>query len=159
MTPGTAFDVDPEIKVDPTLLRDGANEITIRREGSGTLYAAAWMTFVSREDQIRPAGNELFVTRRYFRTTEKPTLSGTYETVREELLPGDKLESGERIEVEMTLDARNHLEYLVIEDMKAAGTEPVEVQSGWTWGRRLGQRPPRAARREDRLLHLLPPAG
>jgi uncharacterized protein YfaS (alpha-2-macroglobulin family) len=36
--------------------------------------------------------------------------------------------------VELVLDARNDYEYLVFEDMKAAGLEPVEVRSGSSWG-------------------------
>ena len=41
------------------------------------------------------------------------------------------------MEVELLVHSKNDYEYIVIEDMKAAGFEPVEVQSGYT-GNELG---------------------
>ena len=43
---------------------------------------------------------------------------------------GALLKSGDMIEVELVLDAKNDYEYVVFEDMKPAGCEPVEVRSG-----------------------------
>ena len=40
--------------------------------------------------------------------------------------------SGELVEVELIIDSKNDYEYIVIEDMKAAGFEAVEVRSGYT---------------------------
>jgi hypothetical protein len=56
------------------------------------------------------------------------------EYTRGELKDNDVLQSGDLVEVELVLDARNDYEYLVFEDMKAAGLEPVEVRSGSAWG-------------------------
>jgi len=42
------------------------------------------------------------------------------------------LKSGELVEVELEIDSKNDYEYLVFEDFKAAGFEPVEVRSGYT---------------------------
>ena len=42
------------------------------------------------------------------------------------------LKSGDLVEVELVIDSKNDYEYLVFEDMKAAGFEPVEVRSGYT---------------------------
>ena len=38
---------------------------------------------------------------------------------------------GELVEVELEIDSKNDYEYLLFEDMKAAGFEPVEVRSGY----------------------------
>ena len=38
------------------------------------------------------------------------------------------------IEVELEIDSKNDYEYVIFEDLKAAGTESVEVQSGYTKG-------------------------
>jgi uncharacterized protein YfaS (alpha-2-macroglobulin family) len=38
--------------------------------------------------------------------------------------------SGERVEVVLTIEAKNHYEYLVFEDLKPAGLEAVGVRSG-----------------------------
>jgi len=56
------------------------------------------------------------------------------EFTRTELKDGDTLKSGEQVEVELTLTANNDYEYLVFEDMKAAGFEPLEVRSGASYG-------------------------
>jgi uncharacterized protein YfaS (alpha-2-macroglobulin family) len=50
---------------------------------------------------------------------------------RQELNDGDTLTSGELVEVELEIDSKNDYEYLLFEDMKAAGFEPVEVRSGY----------------------------
>ena len=44
---------------------------------------------------------------------------------------------GDLIEVELLLESKNDYEYVVFEDMKAAGFEPVEVRSGYT-GNEMG---------------------
>jgi hypothetical protein len=47
------------------------------------------------------------------------------------------LASGDLVEVELVIDSKNDYEYLVFEDMKAAGFEPVEIRSGYT-GNEMG---------------------
>ncbi len=44
--------------------------------------------------------------------------------------PGETITSGDQIEVELSLEAKNDYDYLAFEDMKPAGCEPVEVRSG-----------------------------
>jgi uncharacterized protein YfaS (alpha-2-macroglobulin family) len=56
---------------------------------------------------------------------------------RQPLKDGDVLTSGELVEVELEIDSKNDYEYLLFEDMKAAGFEPVEVRSGYN-GNDLG---------------------
>jgi uncharacterized protein YfaS (alpha-2-macroglobulin family) len=75
-------------------------------------------------------GNELFVRRDYARLREIPTLLKGKVLAREPLADGASLTSGERVEVILTVDASNHQQYLMIEDLKPAGLESVEVQSG-----------------------------
>ncbi len=41
------------------------------------------------------------------------------------------MKSGDLVEVELEVDSKNDYEYIVLEDMKAAGFEPVEVRSGY----------------------------
>lgn len=118
-------------EVDPTWLRDGANEVRVtRKAGAGPLYFAARARFFSLEEPIPARGNEVFVRRDLYRLAARPTLlAGTvYERVA--LADGDALTSGERLEVVLTIEAKNELEYLVFEDWKAAGLEAVQVRSG-----------------------------
>ena len=132
--PTQAFSFDGKIEVPAAKLRTGKNTVTITRQGTGVLYAAAWLTYFTKQGEIKPAGNEVFVQRRFFRTRQEPTLSGEYRQIREELKAGAPLVSGDRVEVELSLEAKNNYEYLVIEDLKAAGMEPTEVKSGYAWG-------------------------
>ena len=46
------------------------------------------------------------------------------------LSDGDNVISGERVEVVITIEAKNNYEYLVFEDLKPAGLEAVEIRSG-----------------------------
>jgi uncharacterized protein YfaS (alpha-2-macroglobulin family) len=40
---------------------------------------------------------------------------------------------GTLVEVELQIDSKNDYEYLMIEERKAAGLEPVDTQSGYHW--------------------------
>jgi alpha-2-macroglobulin len=51
---------------------------------------------------------------------------------REPLADLGAVPSGELVEVELVIESKNDYEYLLFEDMKAAGFEPVELQSGYT---------------------------
>jgi uncharacterized protein YfaS (alpha-2-macroglobulin family) len=113
------------------LLRDGANEITIRRtSGTSPLYFSAQTKFFSLEEPLRPAGNEIFVRRQYFKLVEHPTLLKGYVTERVPLNDGETVKSGERVETVITIEAKNNYEYLLFEDLKPAGLEAVQLRSG-----------------------------
>ena len=43
----------------------------------------------------------------------------------------DSLKSGDLVEVELEIDSKNDYEYVLFEDLKAAGFEPIEVRSGY----------------------------
>jgi len=53
------------------------------------------------------------------------------------LKSGDTVTSGDTIEVELQLESKNDYEYLVFEDLKPAGCEPVELRSGGYGGQGL----------------------
>jgi uncharacterized protein YfaS (alpha-2-macroglobulin family) len=50
---------------------------------------------------------------------------------RKELSNLAQLKSGDLVEVELEIDSKNDYEYLLFEDMKAAGFEPMLVRSGY----------------------------
>jgi alpha-2-macroglobulin len=105
-----------------------ANEIRIR--SNAPLYFAAEGRFVSLEEPVKAAGNEIFVRREYARLAARPTLlKGTlYDRV--DLADQGSMNSGERVEVVMTIEAKNDYEYLMFEDLKPAGLEAIALQSG-----------------------------
>mgnify|MGYP003311997323 CR=1 FL=1 len=45
---------------------------------------------------------------------------------------GDAIKSGDIVEIELIIESKNDYEYLMFEDMKAAGFEPVDLRSGYT---------------------------
>ncbi|HEY0072509.1 MAG TPA: alpha-2-macroglobulin family protein, partial [Abditibacteriaceae bacterium] len=151
-------------------LQDGANKVSIEKQGRGNLYWNASSEYFSLEEPIKASGNAIAVKRRYFKLTRNPdvkpeqsdvTTTTTIEIApavssrrigiappfprpipeplkqeftRSEINDNATLQSGDLIEVELTIDADNDYSYLVFEDMKAAGLEPVELRSGAAWG-------------------------
>ena len=127
----------------------GTQTLSLSKSGRGPLYFNAYLDYFSLQDFITREGLEIKVQRRVFRLTEsdkKIKAAGSrgqavdrrvkkYE--RHLLRNGATLNSGELIEVELIIDSKNDYEYLVFEDMKAAGFEPLEVRSGYT-GNEMG---------------------
>ena len=118
-------------EIDPKWIVDGANTIRlIRKSGEGPLYFAANAVFFSLEEPIAAAGSEIFVRRQYFKLVGRPTLLKGYVYEKVPLNDGETVTSGERIETLLTIEAKNHYEYLVFEDLKPAGLEAVQIKSG-----------------------------
>ena len=82
------------------------------------------------EEPLKPAGNEIFVKRQYFKLVNHPTLLKGVVSERVLLNDGETVKSGDRIEVVLTVEAKNNYEYLLFEDLKPAGLEAVQVRSG-----------------------------
>lgn len=128
---------------------NGSHDVEIRRRGKGPVYFNAYLTNFTLEDPITKAGLEVKVQRKIYKlkaVDKKIKVQGTrgqaadqkvekYE--REELKNLDTLKSGDLVEVELEIDSKNDYEYILFEDMKAAGFEPVEVRSGYN-GNDLG---------------------
>jgi len=125
------FNAPSRFSVPPNLIRDLDNQIRIvRHSGSSPIYFAAEANFFSLEEPIAAAGNEIFVKRQFYRLRAVPTLLKGYAYEKVELRSGDEIPSGERLETVLTIEAKNNYEYLVFEDLKAAGVEAVEIRSG-----------------------------
>lgn len=117
--------------VDGKILKDGANEVKIERlAGTGPIYFSAQASFFSLEEPVKAAGNEIFVRRQYFKYVGRQTLLKGLVYDKVPLLDRATVASGERIEVVVTVEAKNDYEYLMFEDLKPAGFEAVEVKSG-----------------------------
>jgi len=128
-----ALQAPARLAVGADLLRDGVNEIRIRRTaGKSPLYFSAEARFVSLEEPVKAAGNELFVRRDYVRLVPHPTLLKGVVYERVPLRDGESVAGGERVEVVLTIDTKNDYDYLVFEDLKPAGLEAVAIESGET---------------------------
>ena len=130
-------------------LTSGPHQLELRKTGAGPLYYNAYLTNFTLQDPITAAGLEVKVNRKIYRlqeidaSTEAAGSRGQaveqkvekYE--REELSNLGTVKSGDLVEVELEIDSKNDYEYLMFEDFKAAGFEPVDLQSGYN-GNSLG---------------------
>ena len=101
------------------------------------------------EDNIRHAGLELKVERHYYKLTQADksvdVAGGHGQVVSQRVEKFDRTEipdlgtvnSGDLIEIELVIESKNDYEYILFEDMKAAGCEPVSLQSGYN-GNEMG---------------------
>ncbi len=113
------------------MLRDGTNTVEIiRRSGDGPVYFRVDTKTHIESPPVEPAGNELFISREFYRVREIPTLLRGFRDRLEPLAAGGKVAVGERIEAVLLLEAKTDLEYLVVEDFRAAGIETVQIFSG-----------------------------
>lgn len=130
-------------------LASGEHTLELRRRGRGPLYYNAYLTNFTLEDHITRAGLEVQVDRKYFKlepVDKTVQAAGNRGQVldqrvekyqRVEIDDVDELESGDLVEVELTIQSKNDYEYLLFEDMKPAGFETVEVRSGYN-GNEMG---------------------
>jgi len=139
---------DNRFIVGDEVIGDGPQTLTITVKGSGTLYYSTYLRYFSLEEDLKGGGHEIFVQRRYFKLTPKlvtkKSNGNSWQELsydRTELPSGAQLRSGDLVEVELVIDAKNDYEYLVFEDMKPAGCEPVEVRSGAGAGEGAGVYP------------------
>ena len=136
------FSFDGTAVVAGDILAAGTHVIELRKKGRGSLYANAYLTVFTLEDFIRKTGLEVKVERSFYKLipveasqavagSKGQALSQRIEKYeRLALKSGDTVTSGDLIEVELSIDSKNDYSYLVFEDWKAAGLEPVEVRSG-----------------------------
>ncbi|MDA7617891.1 MG2 domain-containing protein [Verrucomicrobia bacterium] len=130
VTPANLFKAPSRFIIPDRLVEDTTRLRIVRTGGKAPVYYAAEASWFSLEEPVPAAGNELFVRRDYFHLKEVPTLLRGSVLERVPLQDDHVLRSGDRVEVVLTLESRNHLEYLLIEDLKPAGLEAVGLRSG-----------------------------
>ncbi len=137
------FSLDNRLLLGPDQLSGGEHQLELLKQGKGPLYYNAYLDYFSLQDFIGKAGLEVTVERRYYRLhREEKTLAAAdargnvrEQSVdnyrRERINENTELLSGDLLEVELLLNSKNDYEYILLEDMKAAGLEPVAVRSGY----------------------------
>ena len=151
ITPQTLFSFDNRFVLEGAALAAGKHQVTLRKKGAGPLYYNGYQTNFTLEDLITHAGLEIKVQRKYYKLVKAAGKSAIDaagsrgQVVRQEVEKYDRRElqnlatvkSGDMVEIELEIQSKNDYEYLVFEDMKPAGFEPVDQQSGYT-GNELG---------------------
>lgn len=145
----TALRFDGRFLLEGEGLTTGRHTLELRKQSEGRLYAAASLANFTLEDDIRAAGLEVRVKRRIQKLVpieveadDVDARGGAFgvkvERYRRIDVPNlGVVESGDLVEVELTIASKNDYEYLILEDPKPAGFEPVEVTSGYN-GNALG---------------------
>ncbi|MCG8450768.1 MAG: alpha-2-macroglobulin, partial [Pirellulales bacterium] len=143
------FSFDNKLVLHGEELAAGRHTVEIRKQGKSPIYFNGYLTNFTLEDDITAAGLELKVERNYYLLTraEKNTeVAGGHGQIvdrqvekydRSRLVNLAELKSGDLVEVELVVESKNDYEYILLEDMKAAGFEPVDVRSGYN-GNELG---------------------
>jgi len=143
ITAADLFTFDNKFTVHGDGVTTGKHTLELRKKGTGPLYYNAYLTYFTLEDHITRAGLEVKVNRKVYkliRDDKTIDVAGSRGQAvgqrvekyrREELKDLDTLKSGDLVEVELEIDSKNDYEYLIFEDMKGAGFEPVEVRSGY----------------------------
>ncbi len=138
------FTFDNKLVLVGDAVETGKHTLEIRRKGTGPVYFNAYLTNFTLEDFITKAGLEVRVDRKYYRLIRddkdikvpgsigQPLGQRVERYKRIELKNFDGLKSGDLVEVELEIDSKNDYEYLIFEDMKPSGFEPVELRSGYT---------------------------
>ena len=144
------FSFDNKLVILGQKVTTGKHTVELRKKGTGPLYFNAYLTNFTLEDHITRGGLEIKVNRKYFKLVpvdKKIKVEGSRGQAvdqrvekfeRKELKNLATLKSGDLVEIEMTIESKNDYEYIIFEDMKAAGFEPVEVRSGYSGNNGLG---------------------
>ena len=156
ITPEVLFAFDNSFVIEGDALTSGAHTIELRRKPLNDspltthqtpLYYNAYLTNFTLEDHITAAGLEIKVGRKFYKLVQREDASDLSQgalgqAIDQNVLKYDRIElanldsvtSGDLVEIELEIDSKNDYEYVIFEDMKAAGFEPIETNSGYTKG-------------------------
>ena len=124
----------------------GKHTLEVRKDGNAPLYINAYADFFSMEDFIKAEGLEVKVKRNVYKVkqVEADAAGSNYhggtrdkKVLKEEktlLGSRDTVHSGDLLELELGLESKNDYEYIILEDFRPAGTEPIQQQSGYLPG-------------------------
>ena len=130
------------VRVDRTDLIDGGGRfdlpasvldggpITLELEGTGRAYVTFDADAFSRARQIEPSGNVVRVRRDVVRLDPKATLGQGIVDFEVPVAEGDSVRSGDRLRVRLHVEADHDVDFLMVDDPRIAGAEPMEQLSG-----------------------------
>jgi uncharacterized protein YfaS (alpha-2-macroglobulin family) len=140
---GNLFTFDNKFILEGADITSGPHTLRLKKTGSGSIYFNSYLDYFTLEDFITAEGLEIKVHRQIYRLKEVDkkfkdvgsrgqVMNRRVEKfVREPLKNHSAIQSGDLVEVELEIESKNDYEYLVFEDFKPAGFEPVEVRSGY----------------------------
>ncbi len=141
--PGDLFSFDNKFVLEGAAVESGEHTLELRKTGNSPLYYNAYLSNFTLEDPLTAAGLEIKVSRNVYKLNpadKQVDVPGSRGQVveqkvekyeRQKLANLDSLKSGDLVEVELEIDSKNDYEYIMFEDLKAAGFEPVDLRSGY----------------------------
>jgi uncharacterized protein YfaS (alpha-2-macroglobulin family) len=106
-------------------LKPGKNVVKVTRDGKGTGYFASTFDVFNMNDFIKGVGGDVKVKRTYTLLGKPSAEKGSAPTEY-----GMPVESGVRVRVDLEVTANKAVEFVMLEDLKPAGFEAVELRSG-----------------------------
>ena len=149
ITPKNLFTFDNKFVLEGDAVAAGQHTVELKKKGAGPLYYNGYLTNFTLEDFITEGragdqGRPQVLQAREGRQVDpggRLARAGGRPEGREVRAAGvaqpRRVKSGDLVEIELEIDSKNDYEYLVFEDMKPAGFEPVDLRSGYT-GNDLG---------------------
>ncbi len=150
ITPKTLFAFDNKFVLEGDAITTGKHTVELKKKGNGPLYFNGYQSYFTLEDFIPKSKSiEIKVDRKYYKLVKADKsvkVAGSRgQAVDQKVEKYDRVElpnlsvvkSGDLVEIELEIQSKNDYEYLVFEDMKPAGFEPVDLRSGYT-GNDLG---------------------
>lgn len=115
-------------QIDPSM-----SEVNLTKKEKGTAWAGLYWQYFEDLDKITPAETPLKLSKSLFRVSY--TEAGE---LLHEVSDTMKLNVGDLVRVRIALTADRPMEFVHMKDMRAAGTEPVNVLSTYKWQDGLG---------------------
>jgi uncharacterized protein YfaS (alpha-2-macroglobulin family) len=110
-----------------------SSSVVVEKTTPGMLFASATWHYATDRLPEGEAGDLFAVSRSYFRRENR---AGTWTLV--PIAEGAALATGDEVEVQLSLRAKQAAEYVHLRDPRGAGFEPVTLVSGFKWQTGLG---------------------
>lgn len=121
--PDDVLKPEVDIKVPASLLRTGANRVTVSKNGAGPLYYTAMLRWFSGQEDIPQRSGPVSIRRTYHRLVLHKKLNGTLEYAPRPL--GPRVAPGDLLQVQLDVVAPRDAQYLVVQDHIPSGCELV----------------------------------
>ncbi len=103
----------------------GIQKVTVEKTTDGIGWGAVYAEFEEDLDKVTAQGNALKVNRTLYKNGQP-------------LSDGAELQVGDKLTVRLTVTADRDMDFVQVKDERAACMEPVDVLSGYRWGRSFG---------------------
>lgn len=121
-------------RIDARFVQPEMGKIQASSNGSTLSWGSIFWQYFEDMDKISaPANNPLSVAKQFF--VERTTQEGKKLLLVQD---GDELKIGDKLISRMQINAVRDMDFVHLKDLRPAGTEPVDILSGYQWHNRLG---------------------